>query len=324
MAGDYTANDYAAAGERQARRSRQNSDYRNGAWLSEPDRRKFSLGLGWFSVALGFAEIAAPGALAEIIGIRKRKPLLRLLGAREFLNGVGILSSPMSPGWLWGRVVGDVLDLSLLGLALANANGTRARIAAATAAVVGVTAADVLCGIESTRASDGRVMRTEDGEVIAKATISVNRPPDELYKFCRDFQNLPRFMSHVESVTPVRDKRWRWKATAPGGRTLEWDSEIINDEPNKLLAWRTLPDAALEGSGHVSFELAPKGEGAIVKTEMRLRSAGPAMAAGAILGGLSEHRLKEDLRRFKQLMETGEIATIAGQPSGRPTRSEIY
>jgi uncharacterized membrane protein len=281
--------------------------------------------LGWFSVALGIAEIVLPRTLAGIIGIRDRRVLLRMLGVRELINGVGILATPMSAGWLWGRVAGDAIDLSLLGAALANGNGTRGRIAAATAAVGGVTAADVLCGIELTRRLGGApAVRMENGAVRVKRSIAVNRPPEELYKFWRDFENLPRFVANVESVRAVGDKRSRWTARIPGGRTLHWDAEIIRDEPNKSIAWQSLPGAEVKSSGVAAFEPAPDAKGTIVKVEMEFRPPGGSMAAATMFSGMPERQLKENLRRFKRLMETGEIPTIEGQPSGRPGRSEIF
>ena len=106
---------------------------------------RLATALGWFSIGLGLAEVLAPKGLAKLIGVRDDYPVLfRILGLREIASGVGILTQPKPAGWLWSRVAGDALDLSLLCAALNSDDSDRARIGMATAAVIGVTALDVL------------------------------------------------------------------------------------------------------------------------------------------------------------------------------------
>jgi uncharacterized membrane protein len=157
------------------------------------------------------------------------------------------------------------------------------------------------------------------GAIRVAHAVTINRAPEELYRFWRDFQNLPRFMKHLESVRETGNGRSRWVAKAPGGRTVQWDAEITEDRPNELIAWRSLEGAAVDNVGSVRFDRAPGGRGTIVRVEMRYRP--PAGAAGAavakLLGQNPGWLVKDNLRRFKQTMETGEVITTEGQPAGR-------
>jgi len=149
--------------------------------------------------------------------------------------------------------------------------------------------------------------------------VTINRPPAELYAQWRQLDQLPRFMSHLVSVRQLDDRRSRWTAKGPAGRTFEWDAEIINDIPNELIAWRTLDNATVVSAGSVRFKAAPAGRG--TEVHIHLQYAPPAGKAGAaiawLLGKSPSQSIQEDLRRFKQLLETGEVPTTAGQPRGR-------
>lgn len=149
--------------------------------------------------------------------------------------------------------------------------------------------------------------------------FTVNRPPEELYRFWRQLDNLPRFMEHLERVDVLDDTRSHWVARGPAGTHIEWDAEIIEDQPDRRITWRSLDGADVENDGSISFDPAPAGRG----TEVRVRMAyvPPAGKAGATLARLfgenPEQQVRDDLRRFKNLMEAGEIPTTEGQPSGR-------
>jgi uncharacterized membrane protein len=166
---------------------------------------------------------------------------------------------------LWGRVAGDVLDLASLGSALSSSDSDQTRVSFATAAVLGVTALDVYCAQQLSRASNGTAGTNRganqndaaDGTQKVRKTIIVNRSPEEVYRFWRDFSNFLSFMNHVESVEALGDKQSRWKAKAPGGKTVEWIADMTADEPNTRLAWRSLPGSDVENSGTVRFEPAP-------------------------------------------------------------------
>lgn len=150
------------------------------------------------------------------------------------------------------------------------------------------------------------------------ASVTVNREPAQLYAFWHKFENLPRFMEHLQSVRVIDEKRSHWVAKAPAGANVSWDAEIINDEPNALIAWRSLGGATVDNAGSVRFVPGPDGRGTQVKVVLDyIPPAGQVGAAVAKLFGEDpQTQVQEDLRRFKQLMETGEIPTTQGQPTG--------
>jgi uncharacterized membrane protein len=267
--------------------------------------------LGWFSIGLGLAELAAPRALAQLIGVKdedKTRNVLRGYGMREIAAGIGILSRPQPAGWLWGRVAGDLLDLSSLGSALGSSRSNRVRVGAATAAVIGVTALDLRCALQLQRGStNGGSVKT--GDVRVTKTIIVNRSPEEVYRFWRDLANLPTFMKHLESVQVTGDNRSHWKATGPGGKTVEWDAEIVEDQPNTRIAWRSLEGSDIDNSGSVQFERAPGGRGTLVRVELRYTPPGGVVSAtlAKLFGEEPGQQVDDDLRAFKQVLETGEV-----------------
>ena len=170
----------------------------------------------------------------------------------------------------------------------------------------------------STVSKDGATPRDyfERGIHVEEA-FTVGKAPEELYRFWRKFDNLPRFMKHLESVTVADDKRSHWVALGPAGYRVEWDAEIINDEPNRLIAWRSL-GAEVDNAGSVTFRPAPADLGTEVAVTMDyIPPAGKAGSWVARLFGRDANQLvRADLRNFKRLMETGEIPTTEGQPRG--------
>ncbi|MGH7825597.1 MAG: SRPBCC family protein [Candidatus Binatia bacterium] len=269
--------------------------------------------LGWFSIGVGLMEVAAPQAVAKLTGVNDNRALLRALGLREIANGVGILSRRKPAGWLWARVGGDIMDLAFLGAALNSPNTNRRRIAAATAAVTGVALLDLRCSQQFSRAA------ASDRSIRVRKSITINHAPEDLYRFWHDFQNLPRFMKHLESVQETDEKRSHWVAKGPAGKKVEWDAEIRADQPNELIAWRSLEGADVENSGSVRFERAPGGRGTVIRLEMHYRPPGGVFGAtiATFFGEEPRQQVEEDLRRFKQLMEAGDIITTEGQPAGR-------
>lgn len=155
--------------------------------------------------------------------------------------------------------------------------------------------------------------------VNVEEVVGINASPDALYAFWRRFEQLPRFMSHLVSVTELDHRRSHWVARAPMGRTVQWDAEINNEIPGQLIGWRTLPGAEVVSAGSVHFTRSAGGRGTDVR--VRLQYDPPAGKAGATLAWLFGHdpaaSIREDLRRLKALMETGEVPTIQGQPRGK-------
>ena len=279
---------------------------------AEPD--SWSRALGWFSIGLGVAQIAAPRAMARLIGVpddHTTRNTMLALGLRELTSGVGILSRPESSAWRWSRVGGDIMDLALLGRALETDGADRERVLAATAAVVGVTLLDVLASRsvgDAGPASDTRQAAAARTQPVIR-TITINHAPDEVYRFWRNFENLPRFMQHLESVEVLDDRRSHWKAAAPAGRTVEWDAEITEDRPGELIAWRSLEGADISHSGRVRFLKAPGDRGTEVHVELHYDPPAGKLgtAVAKLFGEEPGQQVDRDIRRFKQVMETGEV-----------------
>lgn len=276
--------------------------------------------LGWFSIGLGIAQLVAPDGLARLIGVRQHPRVIRALGAREIINGVGILRQRRRSGWMWTRVAGDAMDLALLGAASRSAysGDRRNRLGLATAAVAGVAVLDFISSLDNTqreRAEEGKQPVTD---VHVVKSITVNRPADECYRFWRDFESFPRFMRHLESVRVIGDNLMHWKAKGPLGTSFQWNAQLTADEPEQYLAWCSVEESEVDNAGSVRFERAPGGRGTIVRVDLRYSP--PAGRAGVMIAKLfgeePAQQIDDDLRRFKSLMETGEIPTTAGQPAG--------
>jgi uncharacterized membrane protein len=150
-------------------------------------------------------------------------------------------------------------------------------------------------------------------------SVTINAPVEQLYSFWRKFENLPRFMNHLESVVETDQMRSHWKAKAPLGYAVEWDAEIIADIPNQLISWRSVEGADVSNAGSVHFNQSTGGRGTVVKVSLNYEP--PAGKIGAAIAWLFGEepsvQVDEDLRRFKNLMESGEIPTTEGQTSGR-------
>jgi uncharacterized membrane protein len=136
--------------------------------------------------------------------------------------------------------------------------------------------------------------------------VFVNRPREEVYRFWRQLENLPRFMDHLESVTVLDESRSHWVAKAPASTKVEWDASIHNEIDNELIAWRSLPGADVDNAGSVHFT--PLGDGTEVRVVLSYDP--PAGKVGAtvakLLGEEPGQQVEEDLRRFKQVIEAVE------------------
>jgi len=279
--------------------------------LPSSSAKRLARGLGWFSVGLGLAELLAPRAIASISGVsNKHTGLIRLYGARELAAGITIFAQEKPTEGVWSRVVGDALDLVSLGRAATDPDAKRGRIAFATANVLAVTALDVICAMQLS----GNGTRG----IHAEGTCIVNRTPEEVYSFWRNFENLPRFMRHLDSVIELGDGRSHWKAKGPAGMEVEWDATIIADVPNEVITWRTLENSDVDHAGAVRFERAAGGRGTIVKVNIEYNPIGGVIGAtvAKLFGEEPEQQLDDDLRRFKQVLEVGEVvvsdATLLG------------
>jgi len=171
-----------------------------------------------------------------------------------------------------------------------------------------------LLGIKRVADDDGQV-----GGILVEQAVTVSRPREEVYRFWRNLENLPRFMEHLESVRFTADRRSHWVSRGPLGTRVSWDAEIVEDEPNERIVWASIPGSDVQNSGWVLFAEAPGGRGTEVTVSLTYNP--PAGSTGAavakLFGSDASTAVREDLRRFKQIMEAGEAPTSDGQPSGR-------
>lgn len=159
-------------------------------------------------------------------------------------------------------------------------------------------------------------------QLIARSSVVVNCSPREAFDFWRKFENLPLFMLHLESVKVFDNDRSMWTALGPLGRRIQWNAQIVAERRNELIAWRSLPDSDIAVDGFVEFQELPASRGTLVSTNiLYMPPAGALGAAVAKMLGKDPHFLiLQDLRRFKALIEAGEIPTTEGQPHGRRSK----
>ncbi len=263
--------------------------------------------LGFVSLGVGVVALFAPSAVAKLIGApdtSKSRLVLRLMGLREAASGAGLLIHPDSAGWLWSRVAGDVMNLGLLGGSFTSVRVKRGRLAVAAGAVLGATAVDT---ISAARVSHGPMHKLAAPIHVVKS-ITIKKSPTEIYAFWRDLENLPRFMQHLESVK-VTNGTSTWRAKAPAGMSIEWKAEITLDEPGESIGWRSIEGASVPNRGVVRFAPAPGGRGTQVLVELKYDAPGGALGAAIakLFGEEPSQQISGDLRRLKQVMETGEV-----------------
>jgi uncharacterized membrane protein len=280
------------------------------------------------------AQLAAPDTVRRISGVDDSptsRAVVPLVGARELVHAAGLLTSRRKGAWAWTRVLGDAMDLTSLGMAIAHRGGRRRRrLLAVTGAIAGITVLDLVTAVQATRAQKigsvpGRRGSRKGGSMELTATTTIRKSPPEVYAFWRDLENLPTFMAHLEQVRTTGDRTSHWSAGAPFGKNVEWDAEIVEETPGEKLVWRSTGDADVPNAGTVRFVPAPDG----VSTEVHVvlvydipgGSVGKAVAK--YFGEEPHQQLDDDLRRFKQVMETGEVVRSDGAPWGKRARKEF-
>lgn len=213
-------------------------------------------------------------------------------------------------GWLTLRALRRP---SLTRLALAALGGHLAYRAA-----TGHSMTYAALGIDTAHQGNAHPGDFFDHGIHIEASVTIDKPADELYRFWRNFENLPRFMRHLEAVRTLDAGRSHWRAKAPAGTTVQWAAQIINEEENRLIAWRSLEDADVDNAGSVRFISAPGGRGTEVRVVVEYIPPGGRIgsAIARIFGEEPRQQIADDLRRFKQIMETGEVVSIEGQPMG--------
>jgi uncharacterized membrane protein len=285
-------------------------------------------GLGYLSLGLGLSQLLAPRWFARTIGIERgdNDTIVRLVGAREILAGTGILMSRNPAPWVWMRVAGDLMDVALLGRAAMTTDHEPTRLNGALASTVGITAVDIMNGLGTSQNGNGngnghrqqpfarttfgeRIRETVAGGKPVRKAITIGTDPHALYEYWRRHENLPVFMRHLEDVQETDDRRSHWVATAPFGTRVEWDAEITEDVPGERISWRALPSSTVKHEGTVRFVPAPGDRGTEVHVEMVYDPpAGPiGVAIAKLTGEEPETQVAEDLRRLKQVIETGSV-----------------
>ena len=275
-------------------------------------------GLAILSLVLGAGGSFMPGAVARLSGLEPHARLLPLVGLRELAAGVGLLTSRNPTPWLWSRVVGDGMDLAVILASLMNRGNPRKLSAAITMAVVAaITAVDARESLRRTQGAQSSGSTAPDA--LASASVLIARTPQECYEFWRDPTNMTRISPLVESVTVLDERTSRWCIRSPLGRRIEWDSKVTGETPGERISWRSVDGGGLYHAGVVRFERATGGRGTLVSASVHFRVAGGPAGLGLVklLGTHPQSEIREDLRRFKQLLEAGEIPTTRGQPSGR-------
>jgi uncharacterized membrane protein len=282
-------------------------------------RDRLATALGWASLGLGLPQVVRPGDVTTAIGIgagpRHRAAAL-LVGARELAAAAGLLAGPARL-FLWARVAGDAMDLGMLARALRRHDGRGLRrTVAATAAVAGIALVDLYAALRRTR---------REALMNLTATTTVLKSPEELYEFWRRFDRLPTFMAHLDEVRVTGERTSHWIATAPFGRTVEWDAEIVDEAPGSSISWRSTDDADVANQGTVRFVRAPGDRGTEVHVELEYKVPGGGLgeAVARYFGEDPHQQLDDDLRRFKQVIETGEPIRSDGAPGGKRARKEF-
>ncbi|UBF26535.1 SRPBCC family protein [Kovacikia minuta CCNUW1] len=218
-------------------------------------------------------------------------------------------NQPSNPGDVerWGSLItGGALVLA--GLSQRSLRGALLAVAGGSLAYHGAM------GQKSLQDKVTEAAGLDKGIRVEKTVTIQNKSPEELYRFWHNFENLPAFMKHLKSVTVVNSTRSHWVANAPIGNTVEWDADIITDQENQLISWASVEGADVDNSGFVRFKPTSRGTEVKVVLEYNPPGGGLTAAIAKVFGEEPEQQIGDDLRRFKMLMEAGEIATTEGQP----------
>lgn len=265
-------------------------------------------GLGWFSVAIGIAQVVAPRTVARLCGVPVPPSLMVLCGLREIACGVGLLTQDQPQPWVKARLAGDTLDLVALGCGVLVPGADRRRIAVAGTAAAGVSVLDAYCSYELAR--HGRRLPPRHETI----SIEIDRDAQSLYRYWRELSNLPQVMPHVSSVQEIDETHSHWVGAGPGDVRLEWDAEIIDDVPDQRVAWRAVEGSRTFHAGSVQFR--PLGERTTQVQVDLLYERPPAtlLSAAGMLFGYDSSAARADLRALKRRLEA---------PRNRDPRSPV-
>jgi uncharacterized membrane protein len=225
------------------------------------------------------------------------------------------------------RIVSVAAGVSMVALAVRKLSGQDSLRRVVGSAGAGLVARGVTgyCPVNAATGrgadlSDTREALSGSRGIHIREAVTVARPAAELYELWRNLENLPRYMSYVEAVETIDRHRSRWTVRGPAGHRVTWDAEIINEVPGSVIGWRSVPGSEVVHAGSVRFREARPGQTEIL---VHLQYDPPAGRAGklvaTLLGKNPASEVREDLRRFKRMIETGEIPTAGFQPAGRRT-----
>lgn len=287
--------------------------------------RRYSDGIGLLGLGVGLFGLIAPGRVARLLGAKdctRTRRMIALASLGQVTAAVGALTQRRLGPWLWARVASDTLDVAMITHAthLGAIPVRRALLAGAGLAGVGWVAAST--SLRTARLAPNASARGFSVNV----AITIQRTTHEVYHAWRDLQSFPRFMSHVESVQ-LEGGTVRFRARLPAGVPLEWEVKLTDDVPGSRISWESTPDSVLRNHGTVTFVPAPGNRG----TEMRviLHYEAPAGALGQafmkLSSALPREQMRADLRRFKQILETGSVmhsdaSVHAGPHPARPEK----
>ena len=219
----------------------------------------------------------------------------------------------------WASVVGGAA-LVLSGMRSKPSAGSRAIRMAAGAALInrGVTGKCEVYRLLGMRTAESHAAVPYELGIRARASVTIRQPREKVFEFMKQFENLPRVMRHVKSVERLAEGRSRWTAGGPAGSRVEWDAEIINEVPNALIAWKSLPGSDVGQAGSIRFKDAPANRGTEVRVELQYSP--PAGVVGAYIarffGREPEQEIVADLQRLKQYLECDEVANTENQSRG--------
>ena len=165
-------------------------------------------------------------------------------------------------------------------------------------------------GVIADRGSDTRAQLGGNRGIHVEESVTISRPIAELYRFWRNFENLPTFMNHLESVAMRDEGISHWVAKGPAGMRVEWDARIINEVSNKVIGWQSLEGSTISTAGSVNFDEDPHGTRVTVHLQYHPPGGRLGAAVAKLFGEEPNQTIREDLRRFKQLMETGAISRV--------------
>lgn len=277
--------------------------------------RRFGTPLGIAGIGMGLAELAAPGAVGRAIGIGDRparRLAMRLMGVRDLALAIGGLGRYRPQPWLWARVAGDLGDLAFMAWTLRSLRKRpfrrrSSRLPLALGVLAGVAILDTVTAVRATRAA--RALPRQRWHEQPRVALTIDRMPEEVYDFLRDPQNLRRFVSNIESVRELASDRLELTFHRPLGRSFRCLVNVVDDTRGRSLTWiASTESGGAFCSGSVRLARAPGERG----TEIRLAldtQEGPGGALGAaILRLWSKEKVRNDLRRLKQLIELGHLA----------------